>query len=60
MDGEAGGVEFVDEFGVDEVDLAEVGRGGVFAHAAAVLDGDAEVGVAFYAQGGEEADACMG
>lgn len=55
-DGEAGGAQFVEKFGVDDVDLAEVWLGGVSGDAGAVLDGLTQVGVAFDAEACEQAD----
>ncbi len=45
---------------MDEVDLAQVGLGGVPGEAGAVLDGGAQVGVALDAESGQEADAGAG
>jgi len=46
--------KLVEEFGLEEVDLAEVGLGGVFALEVEVLGEGAGVGVAFYAVLGDE------
>ncbi len=48
------------EFGGEEVDLREVGEGGVFALEVEMLRGAAAVGVAFDAFVGDEADAGLG
>jgi hypothetical protein len=57
---EAESGEFDELFGGEEVDLSEVGGGGVFALAVEVLDGGAAVGVVFDAFAGDETDVWMG
>ena len=52
--------EGVEEFGVEEVDLGAVGGFCVLADEVAVADGGAAVGVALYAEIGEEVDAGLG
>ena len=54
---EPGRPQLVEELGVDQVDLAQVGRVGVLADAGAVLHGGALVGVALDAAPGEQPDA---
>jgi hypothetical protein len=49
-----------EELGVDEVDLGEIGAGGVFADVVEVLDGGAEVDVTLYAEAFEELDGGLG
>ena len=56
-EGEAFGGQLVEHLGGEEVDLAEVGSGGVLALEVEVLDGAAAVGVAFDAFVGDEGDA---
>lgn len=55
-DGDASRGEFGEEFGVQQMDLAEVRRGGVFAHAVEMLGGGTGVRVAVNAVVGDEAD----
>ena len=53
--GKSEGVEFVEELGRDEVDLAEVGGVRVLADAIEVLDLLASVGIALHAEASEDA-----
>jgi hypothetical protein len=52
---EAGGVQLVEQLGVDQVDLPQVGLGGVAGDAGAVLHGFAGVRVAFDTEAGDQA-----
>jgi hypothetical protein len=50
-------VQLIQEFMLEEVDLAEVGLGGIFADEVQVLDERAAVGVALDTLSGDEGDA---
>ncbi len=55
--GKTPGSELFVQLGVDQVNLPEVGRGGVSCHAAAVAHGRTRVHVAFNAETGKQPDA---
>ena len=55
-----GETELVEELVGEEMDLGEVGRGGIAADQIAMADGGAAVGVTFNAEAGEEMDGGLG
>ena len=58
-DGETGRAQFLVEFGVDQVNLAQVGLGRIARHPRAVLDRNALMRVAVDAEPGHELDAVL-